>query len=261
MATLSSLYKQSPLPEAGLVSVVAFVVYIATCAPSLMYTDAGELAAVAHTFGVAHPTGYPLFTLITHCWTLIWQGVYGLNVLAAVWVAASVGTLYLAQRALVGMIFGEEETSSPARIACAASSLTLAFSTIVWAQATSIEVYSLQLLLTSLALWSAVQSVTDADRAAQWSVLTGLFAGCMMANHLSSVFILPGLGIVWLAANRQQKLRSWYVLVLPALAGVALYLVLPLRSAQHPELNWGMVHRNWDAFVYHVKGTQFGVWM
>ena len=39
-----------------------------TLAPSLDFIDAGELAAVAHTFGVAHPTGYPLFTLLAGLW-------------------------------------------------------------------------------------------------------------------------------------------------------------------------------------------------
>lgn len=261
MATLSSLYKQSPLPEAGLVSVVAYVVYIATCAPSLMYTDAGELSAVAHTFGVAHPTGYPLFTLITHCWTLLWHGVYSLNVLAGLWVACSVGILYVAQRNLLEHLFDDDASSLATRLASGTSSLLLAFSTIVWSQATSIEVYSLQLLLTSLALLTAVNSVTKPEQGARWTLMLGLVAGCMIANHLSSVFLLPGLAVVWLASERGEKLRSWYLLLLPALIGVALYLVLPLRSAQHPELNWGMVHRNWDAFLYHVKGTQFGVWM
>lgn len=261
MATSSSRFTQSPLPEAGVLSLIAFATYLATCAPGLMYTDAGELAAVAHTFGVAHPTGYPLFTLLTHCWTLLWPGVYALNVLAALWAACSVGVLYIAQRSLLEHWFDQEGVSLSTRIASAASSLLLAFSTIVWAQATSIEVYSLQLLLTSVAVLAAINSVTKPEKGAQWTMILGLAAGCMIANHLSSVFILTGLGLVWLASDRSSKLRSWYILVLPAVVGVALYLVLPLRSAQMPELNWGMVHRNWDAFLYHVKGTQFGVWM
>lgn len=261
MATSSSRFTQSPLPEAGLLSLIAFAAYVATCAPGLMYTDAGELAAVAHTFGVAHPTGYPLFTLLTHCWTLLWPGVYALNVLAGLWVACSVGVLYVTQRNLLEHLFDDDASSLATRIASGASSLLLAFSTIVWSQATSIEVYSLQLLLTSLAMLTAVNSVTKPEQGARWTLMLGLIAGCMIANHLSSVFILPGLGLVWLSSDRSSKLRSWHLLVLPALVGVALYLLLPLRSAQHPDLNWGMVHRNWDAFFYHVKGTQFGVWM
>ncbi|MBM4179442.1 MAG: DUF2723 domain-containing protein [Ignavibacteria bacterium] len=261
MATLSSIYKQSPLPEAGLVSAIAFVVYLTTCAPGLMYTDAGELAAVAHTFGVAHPTGYPLFTLITHCWTLLWNGVYGLNVLAALWVATSIGTVYMGQRELLQWLHDEKDASLPTRISSVAAALLLGFSTIVWSQATSIEVYSLQLLLTALAVWSVIKSIVDSERDLQWTILSGLLFGCMAANHLSSVFLLPGLGLLWLSPSLSRRTSILHWLIVPAIAGVALYVVLPLRSAQNPELNWGMVHRNWDAFLYHVKGTQFGVWM
>ena len=261
MSAKNNSIRQRYLPDAVLVSAVTTAVYISTCAPGLMYTDAGELSAAAHTFGVAHPTGYPLFTLITHCWTLLWHGIYGLNVLAAIWTTAAVTVLYATQRALLAYIFDEETPSIATRCSSAAASLTLGFSAITWSQATSIEVYSLQLLLTSLAVWAAVKSVTNSEHGTRWTMLTGLLAGCMVANHLSSVFVLPGIAIIWLASDHKQKLRSWHLLVLPGLAAVMLYAILPLRSAQHPEINWGMVHRSWEAFLYHVKGTQFGVWM
>ena len=45
--------------------------YLSTLAPDVTFTDSGELAAVAATLGVAHPTGYPLFTLLGHLWTLL----------------------------------------------------------------------------------------------------------------------------------------------------------------------------------------------
>lgn len=261
MSTRSNSILQRYLLDAVLVSAVTVAVYITTCAPGLMYTDAGELSAAAHTFGVAHPTGYPLFTLITHCWTLLWQGVHGLNVLAALWTAGAVGALYLAQRDLLQHLFDEETPSVATRCSAAAASLLFAYSSIVWAQATSIEVYSLQLLLTSLAVLTSINSITKPENAARWTMLTGLFTGAMVANHLSSVFVLPGIALLWLAADREDKLRGWHLLVLPGLAALALYAILPLRSAQLPEINWGMVHRSWDAFLYHVKGTQFGVWM
>ena len=41
-----------------------FVVYLFTIAPSVVQIDSGELAAVQITLGIAHPTGYPLFTII-----------------------------------------------------------------------------------------------------------------------------------------------------------------------------------------------------
>ena len=44
--------------------VAALAVYLFTLAPGLTFIDSGELATVTSVLGIAHPTGYPLFTLI-----------------------------------------------------------------------------------------------------------------------------------------------------------------------------------------------------
>ena len=46
------------------ISIVAFIVYVRTLCPTVDFIDSGELATVAYTLGIAHPTGYPLFTLV-----------------------------------------------------------------------------------------------------------------------------------------------------------------------------------------------------
>ena len=45
-------------------SLAAFGVYLLTLAPTVTFIDSGELATVAATLGIAHPTGYPLFALL-----------------------------------------------------------------------------------------------------------------------------------------------------------------------------------------------------
>src|SRR5258707_11178848 len=55
-------------PVAGLVGaalvLATFGLYLATAARDIVFGDTAELTAVALTGGVAHPPGYPLFTLI-----------------------------------------------------------------------------------------------------------------------------------------------------------------------------------------------------
>ena len=46
------------------IAVTAGIVYGFTLAPSVVHIDSGELAAVQSTLGIAHPTGYPLFTIL-----------------------------------------------------------------------------------------------------------------------------------------------------------------------------------------------------
>ena len=58
------------------------IIYLITIAPSVVQIDSGELAAVQATLGIAHPTGYPLFTIIGYIFSLIplpFTKIYQLN--------------------------------------------------------------------------------------------------------------------------------------------------------------------------------------
>ncbi len=254
----------NPGIQAAFLGLLVFVIYLLTLAPGLMYTDSGELSAACTTLGVAHPTGYPLFILLGHVWTLMSWGspVAALNVLAALWVAAAVGVCFLVIRETIVWI-SAERTDHLHSIVAASAALMFGLSSTVWAQATSVEVYSLHLLLTAITLLFIIKSVRDNTNAQRWSVLAGLFYGLMLSNHLSSAFLAPGFVVLWLsgADAPRERLKRWPFVVVPALVGLALYAVLPLRSAQEPPINWGIVSRGLDAFLYHVKGTQFGVWL
>ena len=74
-------------------ALLALIVYLRTLAPGLTEIDSGELAAVAATLGIAHPSGYPLFSLLGHVWTMVPTGlrvITWMNALSAVLCAASV---------------------------------------------------------------------------------------------------------------------------------------------------------------------------
>src|ERR1051325_1763752 len=76
---------------AGVISLAALAVYILTLCPTTDFIDAGELTTVAATLGIAHPTGYPLFSiagwLFAHL-PLPFRTVYRLNLMAAFFCAA-----------------------------------------------------------------------------------------------------------------------------------------------------------------------------
>ena len=83
-----------------LLSLIAAVVYLLTLAPSVVEIDSGELAAVQYNLGVAHPTGYPLFSLLGWLWSHIPLGmskIYQLNLLALLYCT---GAIFLFARAM-----------------------------------------------------------------------------------------------------------------------------------------------------------------
>ncbi len=77
-----------------LTALFVFVVYLFTMAPSVVQIDSGELATVQIALGIAHPTGYPLFTLIGYLFSLVplpFTKIFQMNLLAAIYCSASVG--------------------------------------------------------------------------------------------------------------------------------------------------------------------------
>src|SRR5690606_41831370 len=70
-----------------------FIIYLTTLAPTVVKIDSGELAAVQSTLGIAHPTGYPLFTIIGYIFSLIplpFSHIYKAILLDAFWCATGV---------------------------------------------------------------------------------------------------------------------------------------------------------------------------
>jgi len=79
--------------------IMLFAIYLITLAPSVVQIDAGELAAVQATLGIAHPTGYPIFTIVGFIFSkfpLPISTIFQLNVLASFWCASAVVILILA---------------------------------------------------------------------------------------------------------------------------------------------------------------------
>jgi len=50
---------------------VDFIIYFLTLAPAVQFIDSGELAVVCQSLGIAHPTGYPLYTLLGRLFSLL----------------------------------------------------------------------------------------------------------------------------------------------------------------------------------------------
>lgn len=271
------------------VSLLALIVYLVTLAPSVDFIDAGELAAVAHTWGIAHPTGYPLFTLLAGLWALlpIGSGIFRLNVFAAVLAASAAGVAVqffyellraprLPPAAKVQSRKKGTGSAAPARPpeaedpvnlkAAAAAGLLLTFGGTYWRTALSIEVYALHILMLALVLWSAARmlflSADDARALRRRMMITAVLLGLSFSNHMSTVFLLPAL-LVTLLVIHGRAAGFWKSVLLSAAAfaiGLLPYLYLPLRAAAHPFLNWGNPV-TMENLIRHVSGKQYSVWM
>jgi tetratricopeptide (TPR) repeat protein len=164
------------------VFLVSLVVYVKTAARFMYWGDSCELVAVAHTLGIAHPPGYPLYTLLGALVVRIPLGTpfFMMSLMSAVFGAAAA-----AAAALVIWFAGAAlETNGswldrgaappgavPGRpVARAGAALlggfAVAFCPTVWSQATVPEVYSLSLFLLMTAMLLAVARLHTRRRSA-----------------------------------------------------------------------------------------------
>ena len=155
--------KTANLITAIVLFAVTFIIYLTTLAPTVWFIDSGELSAVASTLGIAHPTGYPLFTLVGHLFTLLpisSSQVYNLHMMSAFFCSLAVFMFAYLMKLLLdwhsALSHSEkgkktqhaksaDKYSAPPNIVVYGiiifSSLLLAFSRTFWDSANAVEVY------------------------------------------------------------------------------------------------------------------------
>ena len=254
---------------AVVVSVFAFLVYCKTLAPTVSFIDSGELASVVYTLGIAHPTGYPLFTLLGWVFSRFpWPAdvIVRLNLMAAFFCAAGIYVFYHLSRLVleVGTPRRSEGQEPLSIYASAGASVLLAFSETYWSQAVAVEVYSLHLFLLSVVCYAflrATYPVSD-GRGEVWWYFFGFTLGLSFANHMTTILLAPGFLFLYFAQQGSTR-KSWmrvFRIAVPFLSALSVYLYLPFRAAQSPLLNWGDP-TSLERFFWHFSGKQYRVWI
>ncbi len=260
-----------------------FIVYQFTLAPSVTQIDSGELAAVQKTLGIAHPTGYPLFTIIGYLFLKIplpVPNIYKANLLAAIWCSLGVYFFIKTARFLLANIPYFIDKSKLTKksnaekqklevekndiiLPSVLGGIVLAFSKTFWLQSTSVEVYSLQIFLFISIIFTTLRAYFSKDNNMFWWIRTAIALAFGFANHMTTLLILPLVVILFFAKNKLtvsafKRIGIMLVVFFPLL--ILLYSYLPLRASTNPEINWGNVV-NFENFWRHFTGKQYQVWL
>ena len=213
--------------------------------------DGPELLTALHNLGVAHPSGYPLFTLLgTLPARLPWATPHfnATLFLCALPSAATAGVLHATLRRL-------EVRPAWALV----GALLYAFSETVLGQSIRLEVYALHCLFIALTFWALLRHAQEPD-SPRWPCLAVLFTSLGLTHHLTSVFLVPAVLFSLLAINRRWFLRPRTLLTLLAigLGCGLLYLYLPLRAltADGSTPVWNDP-RTLERFWFHVTGGEY----
>jgi hypothetical protein len=273
-----------------------FMVYAITLAPGVTFWDSGEFIAAAHSLGIPHPPGTPLFIVALKAWASLLgflSFARATNLFSAVCTASAVA---------VTVIWLARSRALPLPAAVAAAICAAAMSS-VWQNATETEVYAASLALALGTLAAADLAGRTGER--RWLALTVYLIALATPLHMSALVAAPvaaylvgrrddgsfdsgraaivlGAAIVAAGVGRVSLLLA-VVGVLVAAAGVAraalptvdrtrigvaiaaiafvaftALLVLPLRAAHDPLINQGNP-RTAEQFAYVVARRQYAV--
>jgi len=208
---------------------ISFFIYWQTLAPSLYVEDSAEFVTAAAVMGIAHPPGYPLFTLIGKVFTLLpWGSIaFRVNLVSAFFAALTASILYL--------VFRRLNISSKWSFSVA---LNFAVTHVLWQEATYAEVYTLNLFFVALTLYFLVSWWFRPK--SNFLLWFSFIYGLSLTNHFSMLAIAPAYGLLILV-RQKSILKQWRLLVkmfLFFILPLSLYLYLPVRSAFNPPLDW-----------------------
>lgn len=256
-----------------LIGLIAWLLYARRSAPGIMsfFNDSLEFQVVVPVFGIAHPTGYPLYTLLAGLWTHLlpigtWAG--RVNLFSSLAAAVTVGLIaQLASRLTT------TRDGAPNLWAGAAAALVFGLAPIWGSQAILAEVYALHNLFVAAILLTAVginrtldAPSCNATNAPTYSPafnrrmrLLLVLIGLSLAHHRTTVLLLPPLVfyLVWSVPDLRRPTRHWWGWAGALLAPLLLYLYLPLRAWMGtPDTHGGYVN-TWWGFWHHVAARSF----
>ena len=245
-----------------LVGLAFLLLYAATAAPSIvtLFDDSLEFQLVLPTFAIAHPTGYPLFTLLGGLWSRVLFPVgnwaWRANLFSALAAATTVALVFV----LTGRLLADVVDRRSAAWAGLAAAITFGLGPVWWAQATIAEVYALHNLLVCAILVTAVGIEHARGRAFDRRLaLLWLLVGVGLAHHRTIVLVLPGLAIylLWSVTTIWRPRRIWWLWLAALAAPLLIYLYLPLRAGMGARDLHGSYVNTWTGFWDHVLARAY----
>ncbi|NXC01210.1 TM260 protein, partial [Orthonyx spaldingii] len=228
--------------------------YTATLPPALPGGDAGELITAAYELGVAHPPGYPLFTLLAKAATGLPGGspAFRVNLLCGLVGAAAASLLFYTVCRLSGSYAGGILAAG-----------VFSFSRLTWQWSITAEVFSLNNLFVGLlmALTAHFEEASTAQERSKISKLGAFCCGLSLCNQHTIVLYVACV-VPWvlsrLVTKRELSLGHLLKLGLCFLAGLLPYLYLPASSyLNRARWTWGD-QTTFQGFLTHFLREEYG---
>ena len=183
----------------GIVTLISFLIYLRTIAPTTSFWDCGEFIACSYILGVPHPPGAPLYLLVGRVFSMLPFAAdigFRVNLISAVASTFTVLFAYLIIVRLVQQWRGVAKSLSDRFVVYASGvigALAFAFTDSHWFNAVEAEVYAISLFFTAVVVWLIMVWSERADEASsdRYVLLIAYCVGLAIAVHLLNILALP----------------------------------------------------------------------
>lgn len=247
-----------PLPH-GLVFLLLGVFCLFPTLHGPRWGDGLEFVAVSAHLGVAHPSGYPLFTLLG--WLALQfpidEAYNAILVLCRLAAFATTAMIYMGLRELLVYL---RQSEWLARLLALNVALAFCFSDAIRQSLHLVEIYALHGAFLAAVGFIALRPALQSRAPHHWELLTmGALFGLAISNHLTSMAILPLVGFFLFLGFRGGKLPAAIGgLVLLLLIPLILYGTMPLRNPGDGGhgIFWGNP-QSFSEMMDHIRGGEY----
>lgn len=240
-----------------LLFLLTFTVYLRGVSPSVYGGDSGDIILAGWFFGVAHPPGYPLNTLVGFIFGHLPYSApvaFKVNTAAAFLMAATVVMYFLIANRLTRNVY-----------VSLAASLILAFNPLFWLYAHIIEVFQLNLLLVSASVYFLLgwPKLGVSKRAGIRPLyISFLFLGLAVFHHHTSALLIPAYIYFVLSWRKKEVLNKHAVvnMLVFFLAGIVPYALLPIASNSSSPVNWDRID-SLSSFFRLITRADYGTFV
>jgi len=277
--------------------VSSMVLYVKTMAPSIYWGKSAALATSNFILGLPEAPTYPIYTMIGRLFALIpgLTPAFAANLLSVVFAAASVTVFYQTIKYLLDIplfhpdaykkILQQHQINARQKVANPGSAHRIdlnllnrpdyniipnfavtslfALTLPIWLSAVRAEVFSLQLLLTLLAVMFALKGLREEEQ--KYNFIAVWFYALTFANHpFLSLALVPAFlfFVIYSIAKAENKLGTALLFSFFFLISMSIYSYIPFRAAFDPSIN--MSHPDstssfWATTFDSMRLTDLGV--
>jgi tetratricopeptide (TPR) repeat protein len=224
---------------------LSFALYAWSSPRTLAFEDDGLFVMASYFNGIAHPPGYPLFTLLGHLATFIPVGsiAYRVHMVSALFGALSCVMMYK-----IALFIFQDRTYAYIAGAC------LAISREFWSQAIISEVYTLNVfILLALILFALYQADNDRPFSRKLLYLMAFVYGLGLCDHWPLLILTSPAILLILWPVRREVLLALPRSIPFLLLGLTPYVWLVIRSHMDPVISFYSAIDSWKEFWYMVS--------